>query len=323
MKKIWPFFKKKITRKQFIKYSLLGLSGLLFSGIFLKASRAIEKNTFNGRKKRIVKTDHDLVLVEGEDPYKMAVEGVKAMGGMEKFVAKGSTVVVKPNIGWDRSPEYAANTNPFVVAALVEMCYLAGAKKVKVFDRTCNSEARCYESSGIKKAAEEKGASVYFVDDWNYINAKFDYKSSMQDWPIFRDAIECDTFINVPILKHHGLANLTISMKNLMGVCGGSRSIIHQDIGPKLVDITDFIKPDLTIIDAFRVLKDHGPRGGDLKDVVDMKKLIVSTDPTLSDVYAAFLMNKEPKTIPNIDEAIRRNFGKSDLNSAAILKLKA
>jgi len=134
---------------------------------------------------------------------------------MSKFVSVGSVVVVKPNIGWDRSPQTGANTNPAVVAALVEMCYDAGAKRVNVFDNTCNAAQRCYETSGIKKAAEEKGARVYYTDEWNFIKAQFPYDSPMQGWPVFRDAIVCDTFINVPVLKHHGLTGLTLGMKTL------------------------------------------------------------------------------------------------------------
>jgi uncharacterized protein (DUF362 family) len=226
-------------------------------------------------------------------------------------------------MGWDRTPEYAATTNPLVVATLVELCFQAGAKRVNVFDRTCNSEQRCYDSCGIKEAAQQKGANVYFVDDWNFVDAKFDYDSPMQDWPIYRDAIECDTFINVPVLKHHGLTKLTISMKNLMGVCGDNRGRIHADIGRKLVDLTDFISPDLTIVDAYRMLDNNGPSGGDLNDVKLLKTVIAGTDSTLTEVYASKLVGRDPLAIPNIYEAVKRGFGNSDINSADIWEVNA
>jgi uncharacterized protein (DUF362 family) len=145
----------------------------------------------------------------------------------------------------------------------------------------------------------------------------------MEDWPIFRGAIECDTFINVPVLKSHGLTGLTLSMKNLMGVCFGNRGQIHNDIGKKLVDLADFIKPDLTVVDAYRVLVRHGPSGGDLSDVELVETIIAGTDPTLVDVYAAKLANKDPRTIPNIAEAINRNYGNWDVDNARILQLNA
>jgi len=229
----------------------------------------------------------------------------------------------KPNIGWDRSPEQAGNTNPYVVGALVDMCFKAGAKRVNIFDNTCNDSKRCYENSGIEKIAKEKGANVYFVDDWNVVKAKFSYKSPMEGWPIYRDALECDTFINVPVLKHHGLTGLTLSMKNLMGICSGNRGLIHFDIGAKLAHLTDFIKPDLTVIDAYRVLKRNGPTGGDLADVFDMKTIIAGTDPVLCDAYAAKLMDKDPLSISGISQGVKYNIGSADIAKADVLIINA
>lgn len=318
------FLGKKFSRRDFIRLSLASAWALVANNWLYNLTFAqSKKDGFNGRKKGGSKGLHDLVVAKDDDPGIMTREAIGAMGGMSKFVRKDSTVVIKPNIAWDRAPEYAATTNPEVVATLVMLCYEAGAKRVNVFDRTCNSAQRCYVSSGIEKAALAKGAKVYFVDDWNFVKARFDYDSPMQDWPIFRDAIECDTFINVPILKHHNLPRLTLSMKNLMGVCGGNRGRIHTDIGRKLVDLTDFISPDLTVIDAYRVLNNNGPSGGNLQDVSLLKSLIVSTDSTLADIYACKLVGKDPLSIPNIAEAINRGFGKSDLTSADILELRA
>ena len=261
------FTLKKMTRKGFLKLCGIGIGSMVLNNALFKI--ALGKDEVSaGRQVKRIKALHDLAVVKGEDPYVITVKAVEALGGMEKFVKKNSTVLIKPNIGWDRSPEQAGNTNPYVVAALVEMCFKAGAKRVNVFDRTCNDAKRCYENSGIEKAAKEKGANVYFPDDWNIVKANFNYKSPMEGWPVYRDALECDTFINVPVLKNHGLTGLTLSMKNLMGICSGQRGLIHFDIGTKLAHLTDFIKPDLNVIDAYRVLLRNGPTGGDLADVM-------------------------------------------------------
>lgn len=241
---------------------------------------------------------------------------------MSRFVGKDSTVVIKPNIGWDRTPEQAANTNPQVVAALIDLSFASGAKRVNIFDLSCNDERRCYESSGIEKIARERGANVYIPDEWNSVKAHFDYESPMEGWPILRDALQCDTFINAPILKHHALAGLTISMKNLMGVCSGQRGKMHAGLGRKLADLTDFINPDLTVVDAFRVLEQNGPTGGRLKDVKYLKTVIVGTDPVLCDAYAAKLLDRTPMLISSIAEGVKRNIGSADVNRAKILNFK-
>ena len=312
---------KKISRKKFFKTCLFGMAAF-FLGSDLLRPRSSQAAGFNGRPKKSIKGDHDIVEASGDDPYAMTIRAIDEMGGMGRFVKAGDTVVVKPNIGWDRAPQYAATTNPMVVAALVELCYKAGAKRVNIFDVTCNAAQRCYVSSGIKAAAESKGAKVYFPDDWNIINAQFDYASPMDGWPILRDAVECDCFINVPVLKNHGLTSLTISMKNLMGVCTGGRGKMHSNIGPMLADLTDFIRPELIVIDAYRVLVRNGPTGGSLNDVVDMKKLLVATDPVLADSYACILADKQPLSVSPIPDAARRNLGSTDINRADILKIK-
>jgi len=308
-------FSRKMSRKEFMKLMLLGAATLPFFKFFSNSAEASTPN-FNGRPKRAVEGLYDLVVAKGEDPYSITLKAVESIGGMEKFVKNNDVVVVKPNIGWDRSPEQAGNTNPQVVAALIDMAFKAGAKKVKVFDATCNDARRCYTNSGIGAIAKEHGADVFFVEDWNVVKANFPYESPMEGWPILRDAIECDTFINVPILKNHGLTTLTLSMKNLMGVCAGRRGPMHDNIGRKLVDLTDFINPELTVIDAYRVLLRNGPTGGDLEDVATMKTVIVSTDPTLADTYACGLVDVAPESVQYIEVAMNRGFGKYDINSA-------
>ena len=316
------FLKRRISRRGFLKICLGGLAYFVSTNAFLK--HAFAKAVSSGpRKKKGAKGDHDLVVAEGDDPYENTVKAIEKMGGMERFVRKGDTVLVKPNMAWDRTPAQAANTDPRVVAAVIDLCFKAGAKRVNVFDNTCNEERLCYENSGIARAARESGANVYFADHWNVVKAHFPYNSPMEGWPVFSDAMKCDTFINVPVLKHHGLTGLTLSMKNLMGICSGTRGLIHLDIGRKLVDLTDFTGPDLTVIDATRVLTRHGPSGGDLGDVVAMDKVIVGTDPTLSDAYAATLAGRDPMSISYIKIAAERGFGSADISKADILELKA
>ncbi|MCM8776554.1 MAG: DUF362 domain-containing protein [Candidatus Omnitrophica bacterium] len=315
--KLESFLKTRISRRKFIQVFLWGLAIFVIQIPFLKYLFA-KSTKSTGRVKRGVKGDYDVVVAEGPDPYTNTVKAVEAMGGIERFVRKGDIVVVKPNMAWDRTPEQAANTDPQVVAVLVELCYRAGAKRVNVFDVPCNDDRRVYENSGIQKAAAAKGAYVYFADHWNVVKAEFPYKSPMSGWPILRDAVMCDTFINVPVLKHHGLTGLTLSMKNLMGVCSGTRPLMHRDIGTRLVDLTDFISPDLTVIDATRVLTQHGPSGGKIEDVIAMNKVIVATDPTLADSYACTLMKKDPKSIPYLKVAMERGFGMADIDKAKI-----
>ena len=311
-------FGAAFSRRSFLKVLGLGLVFLLSSGRYGKKALLAADKRLNPRKKKNIRTECDLSVSKGKDPGAVTRKAVEALGGMKLFVKPGYMVVVKPNIGWDRSPEQAADTNPAVVAELVKMSFEAGAKTVKVFDYPCNDARRCYDNSGIQAAAKKAGASVYFMPDWKYYPAVMPAGSEMADWPVFEDAVKCDCFINVPIAKHHSLARLTLSMKNLMGICGGSRGQIHWAIEKKLPELTSFINPDLTVIDANRILLRHGPSGGDLADVLEKNTVIAGTDPVLCDAYASTLFGLKPENITHIAKAAEMGVGSMDIVSAKI-----
>ena len=111
-----------------------------------------------------------VAVAEGQDHARITRSAIAALGGMTRFVKPGATVVVKPNMGWDRSAEYGANTSPVVVRAVVEECLKAGAKKVKVFDRTCNDARRCYVNSGIETALKGmKNVEVKHIEEERFL----------------------------------------------------------------------------------------------------------------------------------------------------------
>jgi uncharacterized protein (DUF362 family) len=258
-------------------------------------------------------------VVKGEDNAAITTAAVDALGGMSKFVSKGDIVIVKPNIGWDRTPEQAANTDPVVVATLVTLAYQAGAKKVKVFDHTCNSERRCYQRSGIETAAKDAGADVFFPDDRKYEKVDLGGQK-LREWPVYRDALEADKIINVPVAKHHTLAKLTLSMKNFMGLVGGRRNLLHQKLDVNITDLTAFFKPTLTVLDAVRILTANGPQGGNLKDVETLHTIAASTDPVAIDAYGATLFGMTGDDLGYVRVGYERGLGEKDLSKVDIIE---
>ncbi len=231
----------------------------------------------------------------GANPGENVRRAVSALGGIQSFVSRGDVVVLKPNIGWDRTPEQAANTDPAVVVALAEMCLSAGAKEVRIFDRTCNEPRRCYASSGIPAAleafAKKHGASgavrVYHVEERKFQRTSIPGALAMKEWDLYRDAMEADKIVNVPVAKHHSLATVTLGLKNMMGVMGGNRGQIHFNLSECLVDLNRRLRSSLTVIDATRVLLRNGPSGGNLADVRALGKIFASADVVAADVVAA------------------------------------
>lgn len=260
-----------------------------------------------------------LSVVKGEDAATATAKAVAAIGGMSAFVSKGDVVIVKPNIGWDRIPEQAATTNPHVVAELVRLALESGAKTVKVFDNTCNTARRCYKKSGIPEAAEAAGADVFFVEERKYVDTNLGGEA-LKEWPVYRDALEADKIINVPIAKHHTLSRVTLSMKNLMGLIGGARNRIHQKLDTSIVDLTGFFKPALTVLDASRILVANGPQGGNLADVKTTNTIAASTDPVAIDSYGATLFDLSGDDLRFVREAHERGLGEKDLARVKLIE---
>ena len=262
-----------------------------------------------------------VAVAEGTDHARITRNAINALGGMKRFVKPGQTVVVKPNMGWDRSPELAANTNPLVVRAVVEECLQAGAKKVKVFDRTCNDERRCYVNSGIESALKGlKGVEVKHLEEERYRMVTLNGKA-LAEWELYGEAVAADVFINVPVLKHHGLSKLTIGMKNVMGIMGGNRGSIHKNIAVSLADINSVFKTHLVVVDATRILTAHGPQGGDIRDVKVLNKVLASTDIVAADAYATTLFGLKPEDIAVTVEAYKRGLGEIRVERMKILKV--
>lgn len=308
-----------MTRKQFIEMirNIIGASASavyfqsLFRGIGLAQGAGF-----------------DLVAVKGgNSPADLFKSGISQMGGIQKFVKRGGSVLIKPNIGWDRSPEYGANTNPDLVEAVITECYKAGASKVYIFDHTCDQWQNCYKKSGIEKASSRAGAELVPASSTDYF-----VKTAIPRGRVLKEALvhklflQCDTVISIPVLKHHSSTTLTASMKNLMGVVWDRGEWHRRDLHQCIADFSTLRKPDLIIIDGWRVMTKNGPRGYSAADTELMKYLFISTDPVAADSASAMVLAKtsgikSPSDIRYIRIAGEMGLGRNDLTKMNIKRI--
>ena len=265
---------------------------------------------------------YDLVAVRGGEPAAMFDSAVAALGGMAAFVKKGQRVLVKPNMGWDVPPERAGNTNPQLVARIVQQCLAAGAKEVYVFDHPCDDWKRSYKTSGIEAAAKQAGAKVAPAASEQYFHTvALTGAKKLQSAKVHELLMQADVFINVPILKHHSSSDVTIGMKNMMGVVW-DRGFWHgNDLHQCIADFAAYRQPDLVVVDAYNVLMANGPRGVSAADVVNMKALLVSTDVVAADAAAAKLFGVDPASVHYIQLAAQEGRGRMDLDKLNIKKI--
>lgn len=297
-----------MKRKEFLKLAAAAAAGVSLRGLMPDIAERVEAATVP-----------DLAVVHGASPAAITKAAIDSMGGIRKFISRGDIVVIKPNIGWDRLPEQAANTNPEVVAEVVRLCFEAGAKKVKVFDRPVNDPRRCYVQSGIAEAVKKLGAELGYVDERKFRDISIKGRA-LKSWPLYTEIFETDKLINIPIAKHHGLAKLTMSMKNWMGVMGGARNGIHQKMDEGLADLGLVIKPNLIILDAVRILTANGPQGGNPADVRKLDTVIAGVDQVAIDSYGATLFGMKGSDLGYVRSAAEMGLGKMELGRLVIGK---
>jgi uncharacterized protein (DUF362 family) len=261
----------------------------------------------------------DLTVTRNGDPEVMVRKAVKALGGMKRFVKSGDEVIVKPNIcvayhGY----QYAATSNPWVVAAVVKLALEAGAKRVRVLDYPFGGTAeQAYNVSGIQAEVIKAGGKMVVMSNLKYVDTAIPQGQDLKSCRIYDDVLKADVLINVPIAKHHQLARLTLAMKNMMGVIY-NRPMMHVNLGQRLADLNSRVRSSLVIVDAVRMLMNHGPSGGNLSDVKKADTIIASPDIIASDSYAATLFGLQPNDLSYIKKGAKMGLGVKNLDQLKI-----
>ena len=309
-----------MKRRDFLKTSVAAGAALTLN--FDKLQAALTSNTM------AVEAAPDLVAVMGGEPEVMLEKALETLGGIDKFVKKGQKVVIKPNIGWDRTPEMAGNTNPKLIKALVKKCLAAGAEKVTVFDHTCDNWQKCYETSGIAEAVKEAGGIIMPANDEKYFKeVNIPNGVNLKKAKIHEALLEADVWFNVPVLKNHGGAKMTCSMKNYMGIVWDRRFFHQNDLQQCIADICTWQKkPVLNIVDAYRIMHQNGPQGKSIADVATLKSLIVSSNIVAVDTAALKLFNQVKKldmaAVGHLSKGQALKLGSTDLDKINIKRIK-
>jgi uncharacterized protein (DUF362 family) len=299
-------FEKPITRRESIRRLYVTLAGATRLSLFeLPRAMAAAAN-----KKFIVEGLGQTDVFSVNDLTKKVFE---AAGGMRQFVSKGDVVVIKPNISWARPPHLAATTNPEVLQAVIELCQAAGAKKVRIADNTIDNAKFCFSVSGAAALSKKTGAELVYPSSSLMREMKL-HGNRLDVWPVYLPLIEADKVINLPVAKDHILSSLTLGMKNWFGAIGGRRGKLHRDIHPNIVDLAQFFKPTITLIDATRIMTRNGPSGGSTSDVATRNTLILSDDPVAADAKAALLFDRQPQNIGYIKLANKWGLGTHDFS---------
>ncbi len=269
-------------------------------------------------------TGYDMVAIMGGNPASMFDIGIQELGGMGTFIKKGQKIIIKPNIGWDRTPEYAANTHPELVKRVIEHCFRAGAKEVYVFDHSIDNWANCYKNSGIEKSARAGGAKVVPANSENYYQAiTIPGARILKSAKVHELVLEADVFINVPVLKNHDSTRMTCCMKGMMGVVWDRAFWHRNNLNQCIADYALFSKkPALNIIDCYNVITKNGPQGVSKEDVANLQSQIITPDWVAGDAAGAKMLGLDPSSVEYIPLAYQMGIGDMNLESLNIKRIK-
>lgn len=262
------------------------------------------------------KLGQTMSIVKGPDRKATVNKAIELLGGIERFVGRGQTVAIKPNVAFASSPMLGATAHPELVAEVVRLCYKAGAKQVIVTDNPINDPASCFMLSGIGKAASAAGAKVILPKDHLFRHTTLEGGKLIINWPVFFGPFEkVDKLIGISPIKDHARAGASMSMKNWYGLLGGRRNVFHQDINTIIAELPMMVKPTLVILDGTEVMMTNGPTGGSVSDLRRTNTLVASTDMVAADSYGCGLLDFKPLDLPYLAKAEKAGAGTTDYES--------
>jgi uncharacterized protein (DUF362 family) len=278
--------------------------------------------TFQLKKYRVDPAPGAKVLgVAHGDNYDLMLKmAVGAIGGIEHFIRKGDTVLIKPNVAFDRSPKLGATTNPEVLGALIKLVRAAGAAEVRVADSPIESPENCFAKTGIADVAVRNGARLYLPSPASFEMLEVPGAKLIARWPFFAKPFRgVDKVIGVAPIKDHNLCYASMCTKNWYGLLGGRRNQFHQDIHNIVADLAQMMRPTFVVLDASRILMKNGPTGGDLSDVVPGHTLVAATDQIAADAFGYSQLLGRKSDLPQyLYNAHARGWGEPDWRNVSM-----
>ena len=303
---------RDMNRREFITHSF----GLLLGAQLLqnfKLSRSVSARIMRNVRASSEPLTSTLHIAQNGSPQELLTAALNEFGGIGKVVKKGQRVVIKVNISFNRTPEQATTTNPELVDTLVRLCREAGAREVLVLDHTIDNGKMCLDSSEMEETVKRAGGTMKAINsERDYTEVDIPRGNVLKRVMISKDVLDADVFINVPIAKVHNSAVTTLSMKNLMGIVWDRGEFHWRGLHECIADLSTYVKPDLIVLDAYRILMTGGPGGpGEVKDAGEV---VIGTDCVAVDTYGTVLLERNPDYVGYINAAVRHGLGEKDLD---------
>lgn len=252
-----------------------------------------------------------------EDPDPLLRAALEPFGGIEAFVHRGDTVVIKPNLAWARMPEQAATTHPAVLAAVVRACRDAGAAEVLVIEHPCDRSVVTFDMSGAQAACQELKVPLVGLDNEQlYGQVPVSKGVNITQEQVALDLLDADVYVNLPICKVHGASAVTLGMKNQLGAVwrpqryheSKSEEQGDDNLHQNITDLATALRPTLNIVDCAHALLTNGPKGPGRVEAPGA--FLVGPDIVAVDAAACELLRVRPDEVGHIRLAADLGLGR-------------
>jgi len=312
----------KIGRRDFLKKSAAAGASAVLANRFISGLAGSPLAAFAADKV-------DLAVASGSDYAAMTAKAVELLGGMEKFVRKGSRVFLLPNV---QSKHPGTFTKPDIFRSVIRMCKKAGAAEVNCLSWLTQQH---WDGAGLAQVVQEEGITLKLIprDDVNFKSVPITDGKVLQEAKILNEFFNHDVFIDMPIAKNHAGNKFTGTMKNLMALNSPAlnRAQFHkpnwqtdpadiEHLDRCIADLNTVIKPTLCIVDATEIIKTNGPMGPG--ELIKPLRVIASVDRVATDSYCASLLGLKGEDIVHIRGAHEKKLGEMDLKKVRIREIK-
>jgi uncharacterized protein (DUF362 family) len=267
-------------------------------------------------------------IATGKPPAELVQAALAAYGGLEAIIRKGDTVAIKPNLAWARGPETGANTNPEVLKAVIQAVQAAGAGQVIVVENPCVSAKAAFAMSGAQDVCDGAGVKLVAAEgEGQFSEAAVPRGKLIKSEMIASNILDCDVYINLPCLKHHGATNMTLCLKNQMGAIpdpqryhrSASEGAGGTNLDQSIADLASALVPTLNIVDATRALTTNGPQGPGV--IKPTNAVIVTHDMVAADALGAQLLGCGADQVAHIAMAAELGVGKGSLDGLKVARV--
>lgn len=254
-----------------------------------------------------------VAIVRNKNPA-LAVKKVLELVDAKTLISSDDRVLIKPNYLCAKHPSTGVTTDTRVVSTIIEFVKGCGVGDIVVGDGGWSDTDSVFNVVGIRDVAKREGVKLVDLNDDEKVRIKISRATVLKEVDIAKTVLEYDSIINVPKLKIHRLAKVTLSIKNLMGAIL-PKSIMHNRIDEKLVDLASLLKPKLNIIDGTVGCEKNEYSG----NPVPMDVIIGGRDIVSVDVVGSLTMGIDPTEVEYIKLAAKRGIGTMDLREIEII----